>query len=592
VHYNKARKLIDTKTVGRFLVTLKATDKAGVYGHNARDNKVISKKAILVKDTRAPWLVVHGGSPFIQECGLKYQDIGATGKDLLDTRALGKKLKVMVRNSVQFKRPGKYSVSYNTQDFAGNKAKQAVRKVTVKDTTRPTITLKGSKNIVHHAGNKFREPGVKTWDRCDKKLKAVSLRWVGRKFNDRKLGQYTREYKLKDKFGNVGKTTRRFTVVDKKEPIVKIIGKSSETYEASRDVEYTDKGATCKDYVDGVLSHAVEVSGQVVNMRIPGTYKIRYDCQDLSGNSAVHMSRKVVIRDTRKPKLSLLGSNIIYVEAGFPYVDAGCTATDSLDGDITSKVNTDGDTVDTASAFYSRRSCHEIKKTYKGAKTGEYYITTYSTTQKKYLRLLVWCDMNHKRTAHTYYVVDCGKRVVPYGKDDGTCAKVGLKMTRWVTRKQKKQAKAKFAKKFFTTDKRSTSDDYLCSTNDERMDPHITQTATHDQITRAEAGKYVIFFHVSDRAGNKETKTLKRTVIVRDTLPPVITLTLKKKLIHTSDATQRGIGGVRQPLKKWGLMEEAQTSVNGWVIGAIASAVAGVALLGLSTKQTATSVPV
>merc|ERR1712028_10690 len=147
---------------------------------------------------------------------------------------------------------------------------------------------------------------------------------------------------------------------------------------------------------------------------------------------------------------------------------------------------------------------------------------------------------------------------------------VGLKMTRWVTRKQKKQAKAKFAKKFFTTDKRSTSDDYLCSTNDERMDPHITQTATHDQITRAEAGKYVIIFHVSDRAGNKETKTLKRTVIVRDTLPPVITLTLKK----------------------WGLMEEAQTSVNGWVIGAIASAVAGVALLGLSTKQTATSVPV
>jgi hypothetical protein len=592
VNYGAARKLIDTKTVGRFLVTLHASDKAGVYGHNAKDNSVIKKKAVLVKDTRAPWLVVHGGSPAIQECGIKYQDLGATGKDLLDTQALGKKLKVMTRNSVVATRVGNYKVTYNTQDFAGNKAKQAVRKVAVRDTTRPRVTLKGAKNIVHHAGSKFREPGVKTFDRCDKKLKAVALRWVGRKFNDRKLGQYTREYKLKDANGNVGKALRKFTVVDKKEPIIKVIGKSSETYEASRDVEYTDKGATCKDYVDGVLSHAVEVSGQVVNMRIPGTYKIRYDCQDLSGNSAVAMFRKVVVRDTRKPRLTLLGSNVIYVEAGFPYVDAGCTATDSLDGDITAKVHTDGDTVDTANAFYSRRSCKEIKKTYAGAKTGEYYITTYSTVQKKYLRLLVWCDMNHKNSAHTYYPVNNGKRVKPYKSDDGTCARVGLKMTQWTTRKQKKQAQAKFGKKYFSTGVQATSDEYLCSTNDERMDAHITQTATHDQITRAEAGKYVIFFHVSDKAGNKEVRTLKRTVVVRDTLPPVITLTLKKKLIHTSDASQTGIGGVKQPLKKWGLMAETETSVNGWVMGAIASAVAGVALLASSSKATPTSVPV
>jgi hypothetical protein len=41
-------------------------------------------------------------------------------------------------------------------------------------------------------------------------------------------------------------------------------------------------------------------------------------------------------------------------------------------------------------------------------------------------------------------------------------------------------------------------------------------------------------------------------------------------------------------------MAETQTSVNGWVIGAIASAVTGVALLGFSMKKNtvATSVPV
>jgi len=594
VGYKAAKKLIDTKTVGRFLVTLDSSDKAGVYGHNAGDNTVKTTKAILVKDTRAPWIVVHGGSPAIQECGIKYTDLSATGKDLLDTKALGKKLKLLVKNSVNAKVLGKYTVTYKAQDFAGNNAKMAVRKVTVVDTTRPRVTLKGTKNIVHHAGAVFAEPGVTLTDRCQKKLPTVSLRWVGRKFNDRKLGSYTREYSVKDASGNVGKNTRKFTVVDKKEPIIKVIGANTETYEASRDVEYTDKGATCKDYVDGVLSHAVEVSGQVVNMRIPGKYKIRYDCQDLSGNSAVAMYRTITIKDTKCPKVALQGSEVVYVEAGFPYLDAGATATDSLDGDITRKVHTDGDTVDTANAFYSRRSCREIKKFYAGAKTGEYYITTYSTVQKKYLRLLVWCDMDHKRTAHTYYAVNCGKRVVPYGKEhDGSCARVGLKMAQFTTKKQKTQAQKKFSKKFFTTGVGATSDEYLCSTNDERQDTHITQTATHDQITRAEAGKYVIFFHVSDKAGNKECKTPKRTVVVRDTLPPVIKLTLKNKLIHTSAHGQTGIGGVKQPIKKWGLMAESTTSVNGWMVGAVASAVAGVALLASSSKKTTVvSVPV
>merc|ERR1711881_561687 len=42
------------------------------------------------------------------------------------------------------------------------------------------------------------------------------------------------------------------------------------------------------------------------------------------------------------------------------------------------------------------------------------------------------------------------------------------------------------------------------------------------------------------------------------------------------------------------MAEESTSSVNGWVVGAIASAVAGLALLGYSTRRTAvaTSVPV
>merc|ERR1712028_293004 len=66
-------------------------------------------------------------------------------------------------------------------------------------------------------------------------------------------------------------------------------------------LQYEDQGASCHDFVDGSLSHAVEVSGQVVDMKIPGTYLIHYDCQDLSGNRAETSIRTVIIYDTTAP---------------------------------------------------------------------------------------------------------------------------------------------------------------------------------------------------------------------------------------------------------------------------------------------------
>merc|ERR1712178_232977 len=104
-------------------------------------------------------------------------------------------------------------------------------------------------------------------------------------------------------------------------------------------------------------------------------------------------------------------------------------------------------------------------------------------------------------------------------------------------------------------------------------------------ISNAEQGKYVIQFHVEDKADN-HAAVLYRTVVVKDTLPPVITLHLKGKLVHTGDHSQVGIN-----LKGKEYMAESATT-NGWLIGAVASAVAGVALLGLSAKRSATSVPV
>merc|ERR1712028_277624 len=101
---------------------------------------------------------------------------------------------------------------------------------------------------------------------------------------------------------------------------------------------------------------------------------------------------------------------------------------------------------------------------------------------------------------------------------------------------------------------------------------------------------------VQDKAKNKECVTKFRTVVVKDTLAPVITLHLKNKLIHQSASADKGIGGqanaagvkVGNPYLKDGKFmaeESASASTNGWVLGAAASAVTGLALLGFSQRK-------
>merc|ERR1719163_17979 len=154
--------------------------------------------------------------------------------------------------------------------------------------------------------------------------------------NAKNVGIYHLQYEVRDKAGNKNAITFPIQMTDDEAPVIHMEGCNSDRcgedmkecncavrLQASNTVEYTDYGAQCHDYVDGVLSHAVEVSGQVVNMRVPGTYIIQYDCADLSGNAAVSVTREVFVEDTLKPTLTLetdksQGPDILFVEAGFP----------------------------------------------------------------------------------------------------------------------------------------------------------------------------------------------------------------------------------------------------------------------------------
>jgi len=60
---------------------------------------------------------------------------------------------------------------------------------------------------------------------------------------------------------------------------------------------------------------------------------------DNSGNKAPEIIRNVIVRDTIKPVIAINGAGTVTVNQNSTYNDAGATAQDNTDGDITSKIS-------------------------------------------------------------------------------------------------------------------------------------------------------------------------------------------------------------------------------------------------------------
>jgi len=111
-------------------------------------------------------------------------------------------------------------------------------------------------------------------------------------------------------------------------PVITLNGDSSVTHSAG--TAYADLGATASDSKDGTVS--VTMSGSV-NSDVVNSYTITYSATDAAGNKT-SLTRTVNVVDTTAPEISLEGDSEVTHSAGTEYVDAGATATDSIDGDV------------------------------------------------------------------------------------------------------------------------------------------------------------------------------------------------------------------------------------------------------------------
>ena len=79
---------------------------------------------------------------------------------------------------------------------------------------------------------------------------------------------------------------------DTSPPVITLTGSASVTIEAGAD--YTDAGATASDTVDGAIP--VEVDNKV-NTQVPGSYLVSFTATDAAGNSAVEVTRTVIVEE-------------------------------------------------------------------------------------------------------------------------------------------------------------------------------------------------------------------------------------------------------------------------------------------------------
>ena len=286
-----------------------------------------------IVDTTAPVITLLGDDSVTVEVGSVYTDAGATASDNYDGDITSS---IVTVNLVDTNAVGTYIITYNVSDASGNAAAELIRTVNVVDTTLPVITLLGDNPATIEVGDDYTDAGATATDTYDGDITSsiVNISTV----NTSIVGVYTVRYNVSDVSGNAAvELIRTVNVVDTTLPVITLLGDNPVTFEVGD--TYTDAGATATDTYDGDITSGI-VTQSNVDTAVVGTYEVAYNVSDASGNAAVEVTRTVNVEDTTLPVITLLGDDPVTLEVGDAYTDAGATATDNYDGDITSSIIT------------------------------------------------------------------------------------------------------------------------------------------------------------------------------------------------------------------------------------------------------------
>ncbi len=203
------------------------------------------------------------------------------------------------------------------------------------DIMPPIITVIGLNPFTIQCNSTYLDAGATAHDLCDGDMTGAMV--TTNPVDTTVPGDYSIAYNVTDAAGNAAEPAiRTVKVVDTIKPNLILLGESLVYIECPGN--YVDAGAAAVDSCDGDMAASIVITGDSVDPARPGTYIIRYNVSDSSGNAAPEVMRTVTVTDTRPPVITLLGEDFITVECGDAYVDAGATAMDACDGDVSSDI--------------------------------------------------------------------------------------------------------------------------------------------------------------------------------------------------------------------------------------------------------------
>ncbi|WP_112182431.1 immune inhibitor A domain-containing protein [Paraliobacillus zengyii] len=350
---------------------------------------------------------------------------------------------------------GSWYLHVRATDAVGNVLDWHSQEFTL-DNTIPEITLEGDNPLVLQAGAAYTEPGYMAIDESDGDI-TDSVEITG-EVDNTVLGEYILTYLVTDTAGNETIAVRKVHVVDEEVPYIELSGDT--VIELQVGTSYQELGYVAEDNLDGDITEQVVVTGEIDTETV-GEYTLVYTVADENDN-VFAVTRTVLVVDHTAPIIELKGDASVTLEVGAVYEDAGISATDNYDGDVTDIVTVTG-SVDTDVL-------------------GEYTLT-YKVIDE---------SGNEATITRTVHIIDTHAPTIELAGVDPYILEAGL---------------AYLEQGFTATD---------------NYEGNITDNVIVSGKVGFAVGEYTVNYTVTDSSGNETTAI--RTVKVVDTIAPVIKL--------------------------------------------------------------------
>ena len=323
---------INTRILGTYKVVYNVRNSHGLTA-------LPINRTVVVRDTLPPVLTLLGANPYLQQGAYPYVEPGYTAIDLLDGNDTSRVVVTGQNFNISAPAGTRFNITYTVSDLHGNEAPPKVRTIIIIDRIPPVLTLVG--NVTYYLQGSFpwHDPGATASDILygDLTSKIVVGGQTVNSFAPAGTSFLVTYNVVNPDHLRAIQLNRTVTIIDTIPPIITLDGSTSVTHQGA--TPWIDPGYTAYDLLDGVLTADVIVGGHVNIMAPAGTSVVlSYNVHDHAGNWAIPRYRTVIEIDTIPPNITLYGNYTLMHEAATPWVDPGYWAWDTLDLNLTNRV--------------------------------------------------------------------------------------------------------------------------------------------------------------------------------------------------------------------------------------------------------------